>query len=276
MAAPQDAESPSFAALFAAEDRHFWFRARNCVLERVVRRLTRGWGTGYRVLEVGCGNGNVLRMLERVCAGAEVTGVELHDEGVGYARTRVRSRVLRADLFDLPFPERFNLVGLFDVLEHLPDDRAALAALRGATDPAGRIILTVPAYQSLWSHVDEVAGHYRRYTPATLRRAFTDAAWEVEYLSPFMLPLTPLMWAKRRLAAIRNRLRPAARAVDSRTLAVSELKVVPVVNPILYGLLAAEAPLLAAGCRLPVGTSLLAVARPAGAAAKGQTTRRVA
>src|SRR5437879_6553403 len=123
MATPQDADTPTFPALFAAENRHFWFRARNRVLERVVRRITRCWVPAYRVCEVVCGNGNVLRMLERTCTGAEVTGIELHQEGVEFARQRVRSRVLQADLFKLPFPERFHLLGMFDVLEHLPDDR---------------------------------------------------------------------------------------------------------------------------------------------------------
>jgi SAM-dependent methyltransferase len=254
--------APAFHLLFRAEGRHFWFRARNAVLERMVRRLTRDWAPGYRVLEVGCGNGNVLQMLERVCVGGEVTGAELYEQGVEYARRRVRCRVVQADLYHLPFSEPFHLVGMFDVLEHLPDDAGALQALREAISEEGRLIVSVPAYMALWSHTDEIAGHQRRYTPAQLHAVLTRSGWDVEYLSPFMMPLIPFLWLGRRLAAVCNRLRSHDRVVDQWTLATSELKVVPVVNQVLYGMLATERPWLAAGGRLPVGTSLLAIASP--------------
>ncbi|MBX9585430.1 MAG: class I SAM-dependent methyltransferase [Gemmataceae bacterium] len=260
------AEAVAFADLFAAEDRHFWFRGRNRVIAGAVRDAVQDFPPGYRVLEVGCGTGYVLRLLERECRGAVVIGSEVSDEGVAFARRRVGSPVVRADVYALPFADPFHLVGMFDVLEHLPDDARALQELRAATAPGGRLVLTVPAYMSLWSHTDESSGHYRRYTPTTLRRVLTEAGWVVERLTPFMLPLVPVMWAGRKLAALANRLR--GRKKTGRELAVGELRPVPGFNVLMRGLLALEAPFVRRW-RLPVGTSLLAVARnPAGSAAR--------
>ncbi|HYH64111.1 MAG TPA: class I SAM-dependent methyltransferase [Urbifossiella sp.] len=248
----------AFADLLRSEDRHFWFRARNGVLSRVVRGVVRGWEPGYRVLEVGCGNGYVLRMLEAACPGADLTGSELFPEAVANAAQRVRCRVVQADVYHLPPADPYRLIGMFDVLEHLPDDAGALRGLRAATTPGGRLVLTVPAYMTLWSHTDEAAGHYRRYTPTTLRAALVAAGWQVEYVTPFMLPLVPLMWLGRKVAAVVNRLRGRRRT--ELEMAVGELRPVPVVNGLMRALLAPEAPLIGARWRLPVGTSLLAVA----------------
>src|SRR2546421_11627389 len=125
---PRVTESlPDFAPqLFDAEDRHFWFRARNTVIGRVVGGLVQGLRPGYRVLEVGCGNGNVLRVLERVCADGEVVGMDLVEEKLTFARRRTRCTLRQGDLYRLPDEEPFDLIGMFDVLEHLPDDRGAL------------------------------------------------------------------------------------------------------------------------------------------------------
>jgi SAM-dependent methyltransferase len=257
---PSPAEAPTFAALFAAEEKHFWFRGRNQVIGKVFEQLTRKLRPGYRVLEVGCGNGNVLRKLEEVCRRGEVTGLELHEEGLRHARQRTRCRLMHGDLHQLDFPAALDLLGMFDVLEHLPDDHRALTCLRRAMAPNGRIVLTVPAHLALWSHVDECAGHYRRYSPARLRGVLEASGFQVEYLTQFMLPLAPLMWAARRLAALLNRfsLKPKK---DARALALEELKIVPVLNPFLTWLLEREVSWIARRKALPLGSSLLAIAR---------------
>ena len=254
--------SPEFAHLFAAEDRHFWFRARNRVLGRVVGQLVAHLPAGYRVLEAGCGNGNVLRVLEEVCAGGEVIGTDLMPERLQYAGRRTHCRLVQADLHDLPFDTPFDLIGLFDVLEHLPDDRHALRDLRAALAPAGTLLLTVPAHQRLWSYADTFAGHYRRYSPRQLEQALADAGFRVEYLTQFMMVMWPLLWLARRVAALWKR--PGDVADSQRELVIKELRTVPVLNGLLRQLLEWEVPLVARRRRLPLGTSLLAVARPCG------------
>jgi SAM-dependent methyltransferase len=263
----------AFAELFAAEDRHFWFRGRNRVIAAAVRRAVRDFEPGYRALEVGCGTGYVLRMLEQECRGGTVTGSELSDVGVEFARKRVRCPVVRADVYKLPFADPFHLVGMFDVLEHLEDDAGALRGLRAGTAAGGRLVLTVPAYMALWSHTDEVGGHYRRYTPRSLRRVLAEAGWDVELVTPFLLPLAPVMWAGRKAAAVLNRLRPARQT--GREMAVNELRPIPVFNGVMRALLALEAPLVGR-VPLPFGSSLLAVARNPTAAARGGASPQAA
>lgn len=248
------------AELYAAEQRHFWFRHRCRLLERVIGQLTAGLPDGFQVLEVGCGTGSMLQVLERACHRGHVTGCEPFAEGLAYARTRVRCPVVQGDVYDLPFPTPFDVIGMFDVLEHLAEDERALRCLAKVLRPGGRLVLTVPAHQSLWSYADVASGHFRRYSAVTLRRALQGAGFEVDYVSQFMAPLYPLMRLGRAAAALCNRFR--RNPVDPKTLAHREFQVSPVVNAILDFVLRFELPLLRRQVRLPVGTSLIAVARP--------------
>lgn len=258
--AADDAARREFAALFAAEDRHFWFRARNRVIGAVVAELITPLPPGYHVLEVGCGNGNVLRVLEQACAAGEVTGFDLFAERLQYARARTKCRLVQGDIHRLPFTTPFELIGMFDVLEHLPDDERVLRDLHGALAPEGRLLLTVPAHMSLWSYADVNAGHFRRYSADGLAAVLRRTGFEVEYVSPFMMPLYPLMWLGRRLAAWRRRPGASTEASD-RELFLRELRTVPILNSVLTWLLECEVPWLRRRQSLPLGTSLLAVGR---------------
>jgi SAM-dependent methyltransferase len=255
------AATPDFAELFAAQDRHFWFCARNRVLANVVQRITQNLADGFRVLEVGCGTGNVLRVLEQVCARGDVIGLDLHPQGLRLARQRTRCPLVAADIHQLPFRDPFDVVGMFDVLEHLPDDRRVLIDLRKALTAEGRLLLTVPAHAWLWSEVDVYSGHFRRYAPRQLSALLEECGFRVEYLTQFMAPLLPLMWLSRRGVSGAAATGAAPVAVD-RQRVLGELRIIPVLNELLGALLALERPGLRHGLRLPFGTSLLAVARP--------------
>jgi SAM-dependent methyltransferase len=249
-----------FRALFAVEDRHFWFRARNRVIASVLQRLVAALPPGYRVLEVGCGTGNTLRVLEQVCTWGSVIGMDLFDEGLTFARQRVACPLVQGDMQTPPFHSRFAIIGLFDVLEHLPDDRQVLRDLHAMLAPGGALCLTVPAYPALWSYFDEASCHYRRYEPTDLTRKLQAAGYELDYQTAYMASIFPLVWAGRRLAARRQR-QQAASTSSTHELAQQELRIVPVVNDVLSWLLAQEARLIAQRYVLPIGTSLLAVAR---------------
>jgi SAM-dependent methyltransferase len=249
-----------FEPLFEIEDRHFWFRARNRALSAVVAGVGSGLGHGSRVLEVGCGDGNTLRMLEETCSGAALVGMDLFAEGLQLARRRTRAPLVRGRMEQPPFSVRFHLVGMFDVLEHLEDDRAALARVRDLVEPGGTLIVTVPAHQKLWSRFDEEAHHCRRYDPADLSARLLDAGFDVEYLTLFMAALYPLVRIGRRasdvLRAAKKRLgRPQGSAV------ADELRIRPGLNAFLTLMLSPEANLLGRRRRLRCGTSVLAVAR---------------
>ena len=241
-----------FPAMYAAEDRHFWFRHRNAVIARLLTPLWMQRGrAGARVLEVGCGTGNVLRVLENVCTGAVIVGMEMFIEGLHFAKRRTSAGLVCGRIEHLPFRRDFSLIGLFDVLEHIPDDGAALRALHLQLETGGTLMITVPAHQSLWSRFDEASGHCRRYSSVALQEVLGSSGFHVEYLSPFMLPLFPLVWVSRRLGD-----RHASSDAVQR-----ELDVPGVVNASLRAVLKLEEPLLNGVRRLPLGTSLCAIAR---------------
>ena len=258
---PCQSYDPSyFAPLFQVEDRHFWFRARNQVIAAVAKRLTADLPRGYRVLELGCGTGNVLRVLERVCTAGTVIGMDLFLEGLRHARQRTDALLVQADMHTPPFGLSFNVIGLFDVLEHIPDDRQVLCDLHDMLVEGGSLLLTVPAHPYLWSYFDEASRHCRRYEREELSQKLTGAGYQVEQLTYYMATIFPLVWIGRKLAALSSR-RPASDATCVAELTVNELRVMPVINEVLASLLALEARLLAHRKALRWGTSLLAVAR---------------
>jgi SAM-dependent methyltransferase len=249
-----------YAQLNAAEDRHFWFRGRRRVLELLLHQLTAGLQAGYRVLEVGCGNGSMLATLQRACPTGQVIGMDLHLEGLRRARYRSTCPLVQGSLNHLPFGGGFTLVGMFDVLEHILEERSALQSVYDLLLPDGLFIVMVPAHMSLWSYFDVESNHCRRYSVSYLQGGLSAAGFEVEYLTQFFSILYPLMWLARRIRAHRrlpiDEGKVAVGAVVSR-----ELRVFSWFNELLAWLLCGEARMLARRRTLPLGTSLLALAR---------------
>lgn len=249
-----------FERLFAVEDRHFWFRARNQVLATVMRQITSGLTPGYRVLEVGCGTGNVLGMLDRTCTQGTVFGMDLFVEGLRYARRRTKCALVHGDINASPLQQRFEVVGLFDVLEHLPDDVGVLRMLYEHLVPGGQLVITVPACPSLWSYFDEASHHCRRYDRVDLEQKLIQVGFQVDYVTYFMFSLFPLLWVGRKVSR-NSRNGNGSATVGSDELASRELKIRPLMNTTLYLLLVQESRLIARRAHLPIGTSILAVVR---------------
>ncbi len=242
-----------FERLQAAEERHFWFLSRSRLIARLAEQLVSTLRPGYRVLEVGCGNGNVLGSLKPACARGTLVGLDFYLEGLRIARRRVACPLVRGDLDRPPFDRAFHLVGMFDVLEHFPDDRGVLRQVSGLLVPGGRLLLTVPAHQWLWSYADVAAGHQRRYTESSLRETIAGAGLHTEFVSPFMSASLPLLWFWRRLGGRRRAQGAAARTAE-------EFHVVPVLNELLSLLTRWEPGRIAARHPLPFGSSLVAIA----------------
>jgi len=255
MTVPAGGYDPSFyESLYAAEDWHFWFRSRNAVIATMAAQAIAGLSPGYRVLELGCGNGNVTRLLQTACSDGLVIGMDLFGEGLHNAKLRGVPLLVQADVNQAPFVKKFHVIGMFDVLEHIPNDRAILNQVFDLLEPGGKLLLTVPAHRELWSYFDEASHHCRRYEIPDLRTKLTESGYRIDYLSQYMMALYPLMWLGRRFQG-RNR------GGDGRQLAREEFQVAPILNAALHFVLAQELRWLAKRAHLPIGTSLIAVAQ---------------
>jgi len=250
-----------FQLLFEVEDRHFWLRSRNRIIAAWVKLLTSELTTGFRVLEVGCGTGNVLRVLDQACPNGTVVGMDLFAEGLKYAQERTSAALVQGDMHRPPFASQFDIIGLFDVLEHLPDDGQVLRDLKGMLREGGALLLTVPAHPGLWSYFDEASHHCRRYHPNDLKHKLVETGYDVEYITQYMMSIYPLVWVGRHLSSLRRRVSRRQSGASIEELAIQELHPMPIVNEVLSRLLDTEGRWLARGHTLPLGTSLLAVAR---------------
>jgi SAM-dependent methyltransferase len=247
-----------FKQLALIEDRHFWFQARNRLLFEMSRKLVSKLSPGYLILEVGCGTGNVLRVLRQACPDGRVVGLELWFDGLRFAQERSSGPLVQGDVRNCPFGKPFDLIGMFDVLEHISEELKTLTALREALALGGRLLLTVPAHQYLWSYFDEASQHCRRYSSQDIRARLAAAGFEVEFLSQFMACIFPIVWFLRKIGTSHKH-----RPEEAQALALREFRVVPVINGLLTALLKLETLWLARGHTLPFGTSLVVVARKA-------------
>jgi len=249
-----------YASLAVAEERHFWFHARNRLIATLAGQVVRSFPPGYRVLEVGCGTGNVLRALKDACRGGTVIGMDLFEDGLRHARARLpETALVQGDVLHPPFSQRFELIGMFDVLEHLDDDLRVLSSIRDLLADRGTLMLTVPAGRELWSYADVIAKHVRRYDMADLKAKLRRAGLEVHYISPFMASLYPVLWAGRRAASFRDR-RAADDPDRSKELFDQELQINPVLGTAFGWAVKQELRWLRRRRRLPFGTSLVAIA----------------
>jgi SAM-dependent methyltransferase len=179
-------------ACFDVEDSSFWFRHRNaCILEAL-----RQYPPPGPLFDIGGGNGFVAKAMQDV--GLEVVLVEPGAVGAVNARQRGIEHVVLATLEDAGFvPGSLPAVGLFDVVEHMEDDHKFLQTIHTHLASQGRVYLTVPAYQALWSEADVVAGHHRRYSRHALRELIERSDLKVEFATGFFQFLPPAILAMR-------------------------------------------------------------------------------
>lgn len=230
------------------EDRHWWYSGRRRVIERVLDGLA--LAPEARILDAGCGSGrNMIELARR----GTVTGVELSETSVELARARGVGEVVAGSVLEMPFSDdSFDLAVSFDVIEHLADDLAALRELRRTVAPGGALVITVPAYQWLWSSHDVINHHHRRYTRGSLQRVAELAGWRQARTTYFNFLLLPLAIALRVLDRVNTK----------TTESSLDLWIPPEpLNRLLEQPLSIEAGLIGRGGRIPAGLSLLAVFR---------------
>ncbi|MGO9956165.1 MAG: class I SAM-dependent methyltransferase [Solirubrobacteraceae bacterium] len=230
------------------DEHHWWYRGRRRIIRAELDRLP--LPAGPRVLDAGCGSGRTLQDLLQY---GEVHGIELNEQAAEVAQGRGLGEVRVGRLEELPWDDAtFDLITCLDVIEHTPDDGAAFTELRRVCRPGGWMLVTVPAYQALWSLHDEANHHYRRYSRPTLRDAAQGAGWTVARLTSF----NSVLLAPAAAVRLTHRRRGAHNGyTNDLTLGPAWL------NGVLEQPLAMEASWLRRGHTLPFGLSLLAVLR---------------
>lgn len=233
-----------FAMLQKLETGSFWFRSRNDLIFWAMKRF---FPTAKSFLEVGCGTGFILKMLENRAPYLELSGGEFFVEGLRCARSRLsdRVRLMQMDARDIPFLDEFDVVGAFDTLEHIRDDEKILVQMSRATKRGG-IILTVPQHPWLWSHRDIMAKHERRYAKKELLQKLDKAGIKVVFATSFFTLLLPVL--------VLSRLRRM-----TRSNARQELTLPRFLDRVFEGVMAFERALIKWGLCFPTGGSLLIV-----------------
>jgi len=170
---------------FEIEDNSFWFQHRNnCIIASVKK-----YCPNEILFDVGGGNGFVSKGLED--SGITTVLVE-PGNGVINAKRRGLKNILNSTLEDAKFKKlSLSAIGVFDVIEHIPNDIEFLQSLFAYMKESGLLFITVPAYSFLWSNDDKFAGHYRRYTLKSIKKKLTDIGFNIKYSTYFFsfLPL---------------------------------------------------------------------------------------
>jgi SAM-dependent methyltransferase len=174
----------AFAFLAAREAGHFWFEPRNRLLLGLAQRY---FPRVARYLEIGCGTGFVLAAFARTLPYSCFTGAELHSSGLGVARDRLgnAAELVQMDARAIPARGALDLIGAFDVLEHIEEDEIVIGQVFAALTGGGGFLATVPQHRFLWSTADEAAHHVRRYRPGELEAKLRRSGFEILFSSSY-------------------------------------------------------------------------------------------
>ena len=252
MSAPNFMDKDEYARLARREHFYFWNIARREILKEAIARNVsreRSAPRALEILDMGCGpGGNILTLGEF----GRVTGLDISEDALRFARDRGFKELIRGDARRLPFSDNFfDLVSCLDALEHIDDDAVAIREAFRVLKPGGIFLATVPAHPWLWSVHDEALHHLRRYTTADLTQKIIRAGFTVREQSHFILSGVPINFLRLTLDALLKK-NGAAETYDREFGRV--------LNAILLFLLRCEK-IFIRFSPLPFGTSLFVVAK---------------
>lgn len=225
------------------ESDHFWFTSRRRLILKILKQHLKPKAQG---LDIGCGSGFNADFLSN--SGFPSVGIDAYE--IHRKPGRQTLGFIRGSIFSINPSAEFDFVSLLDVIEHIEDDQKFLEHVSRFIKPGGYILITVPAFSWLWSPIDEMAGHYRRYTKAQLRKLANSANLKIEKQYYFYGSTLPLYMMSRLMTRFKN----------SQKVSDSESLPSPIVNSTLKVILKLEEAGLALG-GLPFGSSAFILLR---------------
>jgi 2-polyprenyl-3-methyl-5-hydroxy-6-metoxy-1,4-benzoquinol methylase len=241
-----DYDPAALEIFYQHEKQHFWFRTRRDVIKDLFGKYV---NKEDKVIEIGAGTGNISKMLLR--AGYNVAIGDVHKKALYLFKSHGVKEKYQFDINQSPFRDHFDVVGMFDVLEHIKNDEQALESVSKILKDHGKIILTVPAHKWLWSRHDY--SHKRRYNLGRIRKIFKKNNLKILEAKHFFVSIVPLLLARSFLQS------PFKGKLSARKLAEEQININPILNNILYALLCFEYKIIK-NITPKIGGSILVVA----------------
>lgn len=222
----EDYNASGLDLLHKFEETHFWFLSRRELIYRILQKYIR---KGESILETGAGTGNTSAYL--ISKGyTDLAVSDMHASGLEYARRYGLERLYQFDLMRTPFKDEFDVVLMFDVIEHIEDDSKALQQAGGMLHHDGVVVLTVPAHQWLWHEGDVQSGHKRRYNKKQLKSLLIKSGFEPLYVRYFFMSLVPFLLIRRMYSSCMKSEDNISQHKNERA---SGLRINPIVNAVL-------------------------------------------
>lgn len=250
-----DYPSEGFALTDKIEQASFWCRSRSRILKNILTKYA-DKNSKTKFLELGCGTGFFLRDLV-TANNFEITGSDIYLAGLKYAKEKLpHVEFVQIDATSNYMHKKFDMIGAFDVIEHIEDDQIVLSNINASLEFHGHFIVTVPQYPFLWSNLDEIVKHKRRYRRQELLDKLRASNFEIVYVSSFVFALFPLMLVTRLLDR-----RSSSLADENNDDMEARVKFPRVLNWAFDKIMRIDELLIKIGFSLPIGGSLLVVAR---------------
>ena len=240
---------------YKAEREHWFFRARNAVIMAHIKDIV-GNRTDLKILNIGIATGHTSVLLEKF---GTVKSIEYDTECYNFVKEKLpKLDLIQGSILELPFQENnYDLVCAFDVVEHIEDDQTGVNEMKRVCNSNGHIVITVPAFMSLWSHHDVINHHFKRYKKDEIKSLIADDK-NLKYLTYFNFFLFPPVWLFRKLNNLLSLSKNKSVKEDTVGSDLEYFNNGGLLSKLLYSILASEKPMINRRITLPFGVSVLA------------------
>ena len=183
-------DKKNYKLMHSLQDNHWWFVARKKIIQSILSVYLKP-DRNKNILEIGCGSGGLLKLLSKY---GNLSAIELDDFSREKASEKKVCKVIKGKLpNNISNKTCYETIFLFDVLEHIEEDKNSIKKINELLSEHGLFILTVPAYMFLWSYHDKTSHHKRRYSMSELTILLDSCGFNIKYSSYFNMILLPLI-----------------------------------------------------------------------------------